>query len=434
MSTKRARRAKGLAASSAKRVAPSPAPSSAKRLAPSEAPSSAATAEPAAAILERCRSLVEDLSLPTVRRWKEERPGALAVGYLPIYVPRPLLEAMGCLPVALFGGGDQLEIIRGDSYFQSYICHLPRSTVELALRGDLACLDGFLFPSICDVVRNLGGIFDLLFPDKFTFYVDLPQNFDPEVGGRFYVEQMLALAARLEERGARPLADQSLRAAIAAENERRAALDELDALRRAEPWRAPASEVYLAARAGAVLPTEEHTALLRELASALRLRRARPYDNVRVVVAGSFCEQPPLALIRTLEKAGCDIVDDDFQLGLKFLSGPIEVAEGEAPLAALARAYLERGVATASRYIGSGEKGAHLIDKVAAAGADGVVFAAASFCDPALLDQPMLEAALDRSGIPYTNLKFAENTGQLGPIREQAGAFSDAVKLWGKSA
>ncbi len=391
-------------------------------------------ADPAAPVLARCRALVEDLTLGAVRSWKDEHPGALAVGYLPIYVPRPLLEAMGCLPVALFGGGDQMEIIRGDSYFQSYICHMPRSLVELALRGDLDVLDALLFPSICDVVRNLGGIFNLLRPDTLTYYVDLPQNFDPEVGGKFYESQMRAIARLLEERGARPLEDEALLAAIEAENRRRTALDELDALRRAEPWRAPASEVYLAARAGAVLPTGEHTALLAEVTEALRTREARPYDNVRVVVAGSFCEQPPLALIKTLEKAGCDIVDDDFQLGMKFFDGPIEVAGGEDPVHALARAYLELGTATASRYIADGEKGAHLIEKVATADADGVIFAAASFCDPALLDQPMLEAALDRAEIPHTSLKFSENTGQLGPIREQAGAFSDAVKLWGKSA
>ncbi len=165
-----------------------PATTAARGSLPPPAPPSAATrlADPAAAVLERCRALVEDLSLGAVRRWKDEHPGALAVGYLPIYVPRPLLEAMGCLPVALFGGGDQMEIIRGDSYFQSYICHLPRSVVELALRGDLDVLDALLFPSICDVVRNLGGIFNLLRPGTPTFYVDLPQNFDSEVGGRFY--------------------------------------------------------------------------------------------------------------------------------------------------------------------------------------------------------------------------------------------------------
>ena len=399
--------------------------------------------DPAAPILERCRRLVEDTSLEAVRLWKDEHPGGLAVGYLPIYVPRPLIEAHGCLPVALFGGGDQTEIIRGDSYFQSYICHLPRSVVELALRGDLDVLDAVLFPSICDVVRNLGGIFDLLgasgeAKEVLTFYVDLPQNFDPEVGGRFYLDQLRALSAALEERGARPATDERLAAALAAENRRRAALDELDALRRAEPWRAPASEVYLAVRAGGLMSADEHTALLEELTDALALRPARPYDNVRVVVAGSFCEQPPLALIKTLEKAGCDIVEDDFQLGMRFIDGPIEPPahgeDGEPPLEALARAYLERGVATASRYIGDGAKGQHLIDRVRATGADGVVFSAASFCDPALLDQPMLETALDRAGIPHTSLKYSENTGQLGPIREQAGAFSDSVKLWGKSA
>jgi benzoyl-CoA reductase subunit C len=89
------------------------------------------------------------------------------------------------------------------------------------------------------------------------------------------------------------------------------------------------------------------------------------------------------------------------------------------------------GCATASRYIGDEEKGTKLVRSVRECGADGVVFAAASFCDPALLDQPMLEASLRAAGIPHTSFKFSENTGQFQVIREQAGAFSDAVKLWG---
>ena len=51
------------------------------------------------------------------------------------------------------------------------------------------------------------------------------------------------------------------------------------------------------------------------------------------------------------------------------------------------------------------------------------VFLAASFCDPALLDQPMLEKALDAAQVPYTSVKFSENTAQFQPVREQAGAF-----------
>lgn len=390
------------------------------------------TADPTDSVLQRASELANDLELSQVRRWKAAHPGQLAVGYMPIYAPRPLLEAQGCLPVAVFGGGDQVDIIRGDSFFQSYICHIPRSTLELALTGKLDALDGMLFPSICDVIRNLGGMWQMLFPERWAAYLDLPQNFDPRLGGRFYASELGRIARELADRGAQALTDEALSAAIRRENQRRAVLSELDALRRAEPWRVRASEAYLVARAGAALEADEHAALVRELLDAARQREPRAYDNVRVVVRGSFCEQPPLGLIKTLEAAGCDIVDDDFQLGLSFIEGAID-EQGD-PLAALANAYLVHGAATASRYVADEVKGAALVARVREAGADGVIFAAASFCDPALLDQPMLEAALDREKIPHTSLKFSENTGQFQVIREQAGTFSDAVKLWGSAA
>lgn len=385
--------------------------------------------DPCAAVLERARALVEDRSLEHVRDWKARHPGALAIGYLPIYVPRPLFEAIGCLPVAIFGGGDELEIIRGDSYFQSYICHIPRSTVELGLAGHLDVLDGMVFPSICDVIRNLSGMWRMLFPDRYVAYLDVPQNFTPDLGGMFYVEAMREIAAGLAARGARPLEPAALRSAIRDENARREALESLDAMRRKEPWRLRASEAYLIVRAGAGLTASEHRRLIEEARDAALRRSARPVDNARVVLRGAFCEQPPLDLIRTLEKAGCDIVDDDFQLGLRMIERPIPVDEDGDPLEALAGAFLT-GAATASRYIGDDEKGGALIARVRESGADGVVFAAASFCDPALLDQPMLESALDRAGIPHTSFKFAENNAQFQTIREQAGAFSDSVKLW----
>jgi benzoyl-CoA reductase subunit C len=147
-------------------------------------------------------------------------------------------------------------------------------------------------------------------------------------------------------------------------------------------------------------------------------------------VVGSFCEQPPWGLLRTLEQSGCDIVDDDFQLGLRALRGAIS-CDGVEPLDALVGAFLKQGTATACRYVGNAVKGAELLTQIRTARADGVVFLAASFCDPALLDQPMLERALDDAGVPHTSVKFAENTGQFQPVREQAGAFGDSLKLWG---
>jgi benzoyl-CoA reductase subunit C len=381
------------------------------------------------ALLARAEALTMDLRLEEVARWKVAHPGQLAIGHLPIYMPLPLLEAIGCLPVALFGGGDQTDIIKGDSYFQSYICHLPRSTVELGLNGSYDALDGAIFPSICDVIRNLSGMWKLLFADKYATYMDLPQSFVPEVGGTFYVSEMRRIASDLEARGARPLDDSSLRSAIADENRRRRALRVLDEVRRATPWKLTTSEAYLLARAGSQLTAAAHAAMLEEAHASLDTRQTHPVDNVRVVLVGSFCEQPPLGLLRTLERASCDIIADDLQLGYRYLEADIE-EDAEDPLAALCDAYIQHGTACSSRYIADDVKGRSLLETVAECEADGVIFGAPSFCDPALLDQPMLETALQRAGVPYTEFKYAENNAQFQVIREQAGAFSDAVKLW----
>ena len=44
--------------------------------------------------------------------------------------------------------------------------------------------------------------------------------------------------------------------------------------------------------------------------------------------------------------------------------------------------------------------------------------------------QPMTQAAVTEAGIPSTAFKYAENTGQFQQFREQAGTFSDSIKLW----
>ena len=147
-------------------------------------------------LLQFARSLHDDLDLTQVSKWKAAKPGRKAVGHMPIYVPRELIHAAGMLPVGVVGGGDRLEIIRGDAYFQSYICRIPRSTIELALSGRLDVLDGMLFPSICDVIRNLSGMWRMLFPDRYVHYVDVPQNFDPAVGGRFWRRELETDARR----------------------------------------------------------------------------------------------------------------------------------------------------------------------------------------------------------------------------------------------
>ncbi len=384
---------------------------------------------PLDSLVGRARDLCEDLDLGAVRDWKAAAPGRAAIGHMPIYVPRELIHAAGMLPVGIVGGGDRIEIIHGDAYFQSYICHIPRSTVELAQSGRLDVLDGMLFPSICDVIRNLSGMWSLLFPDRYVRYVDVPQNFNPAVGGAFWRRELEGLRDDLSHLVDRPVTDDALRASIEVYNENRAVIRELYEARSRQPWLYPTSEIYLELRAGNVLPPEEHSQLLRQyLELAAQADDRQEQDLSRVVLVGMFCEQPPLGLLLTLERAGCWIVDDDLLLGLRWLTADVPTA-GD-PLENLATAYLQQSVQTASVYQPEGRRGGWLVKSVRENRAEGVIFCAPSFCDPALLEQPMLVDALRREGIPHTQFKYAENTGQFAVIREQAGTFSDSIRLW----
>ncbi|MCP4211559.1 MAG: benzoyl-CoA reductase subunit C [Halieaceae bacterium] len=380
-------------------------------------------------IVARCEELYEDLNFTAAREWKDAEPGRKVIGYMPVYVPRELIHAAGMLPMGIMGGGDNLEVIHGDAYYQSYICRIPRSTIELGVSGRVDFVDGMLFPSICDVIRNLSGMWKMLFPDVYSKYFDVPQTYKDEIGGVFYTGEMREFLYDLENIGGRKISDDDIRASIEVYNENRRAIGELYALRAAQPWKAPASEAYLIMRAGLVIPVEEHTVLVRDYIAAATAEDRPIKDNSRVVLTGMFCEQPPLNLIKSLELSGCYIVDDDFVLISRWLLGDVP-SDGD-PMHNLSQAFLHSSMSTAAKYEpDQAEKGQFLVRAVRDTGAEGVIFASTSFCDPALLDRPILQNVLKEANVPFIAFKYAENSGQMQPIREQAGTFVDSIKLW----
>ena len=282
--------------------------------------------------------------------------------------PRPLLEAIGCLPVAVFGGGDALDIIRGDSYFQSYICHIPRSTVELGLGGHLDALDGMVFPSICDVIRNLGGMWQMLFPQKYAAYLDLPQNFDRDVGGRFYAREMRRIARELEARGARPLERRR-----AARGDRARGPAPARCSRSSTPSAAPsrgacgpARRTSSSARAR-VLTADEHTTLLRRVrrGGQARARRARRQRARRAGRAPSASSRRSSSSARSRRRAATSSTTTSSS-ACASSTAPSTRAAARTRSTRWRAPSSSTGAATASRYIGDHEKGAALVARVRA--------------------------------------------------------------------
>lgn len=379
--------------------------------------------------IEKCKELSFDLNFTEAKKWKSKDNKRVLIGYMPIYFPREIVHASNGLAVGILGTGDRKRIIKGDAYYQSYICRIPRGIIELALDKHFESFDGFVFPSICDVIRNLSGMFQLLGVGTFVSYLDYPQNFNPDIGGEFYKNELKQILANISKINNSELDAEKLNLAISLFNKNRKLINSIYDVRQEFPWRMTAEELYYIIRAGMVIPVEEHNVILEQVYELIQEDTGHPMDKIRVVVSGSFCEQAPVSLIKTIELAGCYVVDDDFLIGSRWIEGDVEEDTND-PLDALVNAFLTKSTFSSSLYDVYNPKEKRLIDLYKKRNADGIIFAAASFCDPALLDRPVLQNACDKDNIRYISFKYSENTGQFKNIKEQVGAFADSIKLW----
>ena len=380
-------------------------------------------------VIEKCKALAFDLNFKRARDWKSEKKNRVLIGYLPIYIPREIIHAAGGLPVGILGVGDRKQVIKGDAFYQSYICRIPRGVIELALDNYFNNFDGFIFPSICDVIRNLSGMFQLLKVGTFVHYLDFPQNFQSDIGGTFYQNEMKQILNEIKKLNGVEVSTEQLNHSIKLYNKNRKLIEEIYNIRQNFPWRLSAEELYYIIRTGMVIPVEEHNDILEQVVDYLSKENGEPMDKIKIMVVGSFCEQPPIGLIKTIEMAGCYIVEDDFLLGSRWIQGNIK-ENSDDPLSALSDAFLKQSIFSSSVYDIENPKEKRLMELAEKRNVDGIIFAAPSFCDPALLDLPVYQQTCDEKNMRYISFQFSENTGQFKNIKEQVGAFSDSIKLW----
>lgn len=379
-------------------------------------------------IINRCKELAFDLNFSYPKKWKSEDKSRTLIGYMPVYFPRELVHAVNGLAVGIMGTGDRKQIIKGDAFYQSYICHIPRGIIEMVLDGNLDGFDGFIFPSICDVIRNLSGMFQVLDKGKFVKYLDYPQNFSEEIGGTFYLNELKLVIDEIKKINNIEHTQENLWKSIELFNLNRRLIEDIYNIKQEYPWRLSTEDLYYILRAGLVVNVEEHNSILESVLKFISKECGEPMDKIRVIITGAFCEQPPIGLIKTIEMAGCYIVDDDFISGSRWIQGDIEKTDD--PYEALSKAYLSQSRFSASVYSLGNNKSKNLIELAKKRNADGIIFAAPSFCDPALFDAPILQKECDLNNLRYICFQYSENTGQYKVIKEQVGAFSDSIKLW----
>jgi benzoyl-CoA reductase subunit C len=376
-------------------------------------------------ILEHCRGLCAEPLGEVAERWKASHPGGRAVAVYPVWAPVEIIHAAGMLPLGLFGGGTSVELSHADARFQSFVCSIAKSTLELGFQHLVKGVDGFVFSNICDVARNLSSIYERNFADVFVAYLHLPQNSTSPGVAAYAADELRRLAAGFDDAFGLRVTETGLTKSIELYNLLRQRVRALYAMRIESPEKLSTAELYVALRAMTLVPPEQSLMWLEALLETLPARTARRQDRMRVVIEGAFCEQPPLGLLEVLEEAGCYVVEDDLLLGWRWFTTDV-VADGR-PFERLATAYVDQAQPSSTRHESRLPRSQGLIEKVRRARADAVIFMPAKFCEPALFDYVLMKQGLERAGIPHMIVEFEEKMWTFERTRNEIETFAESM-------
>jgi benzoyl-CoA reductase subunit C len=378
------------------------------------------------ALVDDLRVLFEDPDFKLASEIKRTT-GKPIVGNFPVYSPVELFHAAGAHPVGLVGAGNQIEIAHADSRFQSFVCSVIKSTLELGLTDRLRDFDGMVFHSICDPARNLASVFKRNFPDQWVEYIHFPQNLVSESSVDYLESEYRRILDRLSELTGKQVTNDDVNQSITLYNRARSLMRDLYAFRRDNPHVLTTKDLYTVVRAGHILTVEEHIRLLEHVQRLVQTKQGHERDHIRVILVGSFCEQPSLDLINAMEEAGLDILDDDFVLGRRWFTEDVR-ADGDG-VRSLAEAYRDRSVISSVKHDSRRHKGEELVAQVRSAKADAVIVSVPKFCEPGLFDYAIYRRALLEANIPHLFVEYEEKMWLFDKVQTEVETFVESLLL-----
>jgi benzoyl-CoA reductase subunit C len=262
-------------------------------------------------------------------------------------------------------------------------------------------------------------------PGLYIDYLHLPQSAATLPARDYTRSEFARFRENLADRMGAAISDEAIRRSIALYNRMRQLIGQLYQHRREHPGTIGAAELFAVVQAGTRMMPEDFIPLLESLLDDIATRKPLVRDSVRVVLEGSFCEAPPLELIEAIEAAGCQIVDDDLAIGWRIFRDDVPTA-GD-PVANLADAYLASSVYTSVRHDSRLPRTEGLLQRVKESGAEAVIFAAAKFCEPALLDYVLFRRTLDDRNIPHLKLEFEEKMWTFERLRTEVETFTESM-------
>jgi len=355
------------------------------------------------------------------REWKE-RTGGRVIGFFCCYSPEEVIHAAGALPVRITGASKAPS--ESGAHLQSYCCSLARTSLDMALEGELAFMDGTSFVHTCDTMQRLSDIWRL--NAGYAIHIDtvLPVRFEGTAAEEYLYGELEDFRRKMQEASGEKVTDDAIRESIRVYNRNRELLAELYRMRREDPSILPSDQALWVTASSALMEKSEHNALLEELLADLKGSAGVVSDGkIRLFGIGSVMDQ--WEFLKMVEDVGGTFVDDDFCTGHRYFESPAR-QDGD-PIESIARRLTDRALCPC-KHRPSNERASCIKERVGGSGAQGAVFFQFKYCEPHAFDYPYVKAGLEEMGVATLLLEIEQGSVSIEQLRTRVEALLETIK------
>ena len=377
--------------------------------------------------------LLQEANNDLVKQAKDD--GKLALGYTCYFMPEVLLDLPGCFSVRLRAPRCTSPDM-ATYYMSSRTCHYGRSLLERALEGGFNFLDAQLATETCTVTcrfqehlqRMPGVINNPRFKCEFT---DVPFKKTTNSIDHYEAQLKAHVVDFLHDNYGVDTSDEALLKTIESHNELCRIMQAIGDFRKLDVPTITGYEYHELTLATLACPKYLIIDKLRETLEELKTRQpdAKPQYRCKVLLAGSENDDPDFT--KLIESCGALVVCDRHCYGAVESRQPIVVKEGQEPLDAIARHYLD--TSNCPRFMPQDEmreRKRRLAELVKEYKADGLIVASNKFCEYWSYERVIDTVVMKRDfGIPVCSIEKEYINSASGQLRTRFQAFVESVEI-----
>ncbi len=382
--------------------------------------------------LIQMENLLTEANNEFVRQAKEE--GRKALGYTCYFMPEVLLDLPGCFSVRLRAPRCDSPVI-ATYYMSGRTCHYGRSLMERALEGGFNFLDAQMATETCTVScrfqEHLDRM-DIIQNDNFfVTFTDVPFK-KTENSVEHYRKQLQAhVLDPLHEKFGIDISDEALMKAIEEHNEVCRLITEIGNYRKLDVPTITGYEFAVIQLTSLTCPKDKILPLLRDTCEEMKTRQpdTKPTWKVKLAVAGAENDDPDF--IKLIESCGAIVVADRYCYGSLPGRQEITVNQGQSPLDAIARHYLDTSYCP--RFMPQDimrDRKQYLADVCHEYKADGLIVESNKFCEYWSYERVIDALIIPRDfNIPTCSIEKEYINSASGQLRTRFQAFVESVEL-----